>query len=156
MGEHYRFERRWQVDAPLEAVYDVLVDLEHYPLWWPQVRAVASLGPDHALVVCRSMLPLTLHLELRPAVRDRERGRLQVSIDGDLAGWSRFTLTGLGEGVEVGYLQEVEARRRLLDAGRWARPLVTANHSWMMQAGEHGLARRLSARHDGRTAPSPS
>ena len=27
------------------------IDLEHYVDWWPQVRAVASLGPDDALVL---------------------------------------------------------------------------------------------------------
>ncbi len=160
MGQHYRFERRWRVHAARDDVYDVLVDLEHYPRWWPQVRAVVSLGVDHALVVCRSLAPLSLNLELRPVTRDRERGRLEVSIDGDLVGFSRFTLSPLGGQlggqVEVAYEQEVEARRRLLDAGRWARPLVVANHSWMMRAGERGLAGALTAPGADRSAPTGS
>ena len=43
--------------APREAVHAVLHDLEHYPDWWPQVRAVAKVDDDTARVVCRSTLP---------------------------------------------------------------------------------------------------
>ena len=49
-------------------VHEVLLDLEHYVDWWPQVRAVASAGPDDALVVCRSLLPYDLELHLQQHV----------------------------------------------------------------------------------------
>ena len=129
----FRFEHRWLLDASREAAYDVLVDLERYPEWWPQISAVVKLGEDHGLVLCRSLLPFTLHLELRPEVRDPENGVLQVSIEGDLQGWSRFTLTPTPAGLDVHYEQEVETRRALLAATRFVRRVVRANHTWMMR-----------------------
>lgn len=134
----YAFEHRWLLPLRKQDVYDVLVDLERYPEWWPEIRAVAALGPDRALVACRSLLPFTLHLELRPVVRDPDRGVLEVAIDGDLKGWSRFTLTGTDAGLEVLYEQRVLTRGRL-DATRWVRPVVRANHAWMMRSARRGL-----------------
>lgn len=141
MGTTYRFESRWLLPTTPRAAYDVLVDLERYPLWWPQIKAVARLGDQHALVVCRSVLPFTLHLELRATVRDEPAGVLQVSIAGDLEGWSRFTLSRTVEGVRVHYEQEVLTRSPVLDLPRWARPLVRANHAWMMRSARIGLVR---------------
>jgi hypothetical protein len=143
VGTTFRFEHRWLLDSTREAAYDVLVDLERYPEWWPQVRAVAKLGEDHGLVLCRSLLPLTLSLELRPARRDPEAGVLEVSIDGDLHGWSRFTLTPSGAGLDVHYEQEVETQRAPLDATRLVRRVVTANHTWMVRGCRRGLATRV-------------
>jgi hypothetical protein len=145
MASAFRFESRWQLDATREAAYDVLVDLERYPLWWRQVRAVAKLGEDHAWVLARSLLPITLSLELRPVTRDPERGVLQISIDGDLQGWSRFELTPTGQGLDVWYEQEVVTHRAILGATRPLRAVVTANHSWMMRSCRLGLARRVAA-----------
>lgn len=143
MGTTYRFEERWLLPGDRQAAYDVLVDVEHYPEWWPQIKAVARLGEDHALVVCRSMLPFNLNLELRPTTRDPESGRLEVSIEGDLVGWSRFTLTPQGDELDVHYEQEVETRGHLLEAARWFKPLVRANHAAMMRSARRGLERRI-------------
>lgn len=134
----FSFEHHWVLPLRQQQVYDVLVDVEHYPRWWPQIRAVAALGPDRALVACRSVLPFTLHLELSPVVRDPGRGLLEVAIDGDLQGWSRFTLTPTDAGLDIRYEQEVRTRGRL-DATRWVRPVVRANHAWMMRSARRGL-----------------
>ena len=60
----YRFSSSFTLEAPRKRVHEVLVDLEFYSEWWPQVRAVAKIDDDHALVVCRSTLPYDLELEL--------------------------------------------------------------------------------------------
>lgn len=156
MGTSFRFEHRWQVDATREDAYAVLVDLERYPEWWPQVKAVVKLGEDHGLVLCRSFLPITLHLELRPVVRDADVGVLEVSIEGDLRGWSRFTLTPTERGLDVHYEQEVETHRALLDVTRLARGVVTANHTWMMRGCRRGLESRATSAAARGTAASPS
>ncbi|HSV37379.1 MAG TPA: SRPBCC family protein [Nocardioidaceae bacterium] len=144
MSTSFRFEHRWLLDAEAGAAYDVLVDVERYPEWWPQISAVAKLGEDHALVLCRSVLPFTLHLELRPVVRDPDAGVLHVSIDGDLEGWSRFTLSPTDAGLDVFYEQEVETRRPMLDATRWVRRAVRTNHTWMMRSARVGLETRVA------------
>jgi len=140
----YSFRHTTTVDADRDAVHAVLVDLEHYVDWWPQVRAVASLGPDDALVVCRSVLPYELELVLHAESRDVDV--LGVRIDGPIRGFARWTLTPTDTGTRLDFEQEVEA---VAPAFRWAsyvvRPLLAANHAAMMRGAERGLAARLGA-----------
>lgn len=141
MAARFRFDVGWQVAAPPDAVADALVDLAAYPLWWPQVVAVANLGEDRAWVVCRSRLPYDLDLVLT-AVR-RTPPRLEVAVEGDLQGWVRIGLVATSSGTEVRYTQEVTVAgvRGLL--ARPLRPLLVWNHEQMMRGLRTGLSRRL-------------
>ena len=148
MGPVFAFDGRWFVPAAPSAVHDVLVDLEHYPDWWPQVVAVASLGPDDARVLCRSVLPYTLDLVLHAA--DRSPSRLEVGVSGDLVGSVCFTLTPAddGRGTHLALAQEVTVPGLLGLAAYAARPVLRWNHHRMMAGCVAGLAARLSARSD--------
>ena len=84
MSPAYSFRGTWTVPAPVERVQPVLVDLERYPEWWPQVRAVAKITDDDARVLCRSVLPYTLDLLLH--AERREPTVLETSLAGDLHG----------------------------------------------------------------------
>jgi hypothetical protein len=86
----FAFEERWWLPAPPETVRNVLVDLERYPQWWPQILAVASLGPDDARVLCRSALPYTLDLVMHAV--SRELPVLEVVLEGHLRGRVRWRL----------------------------------------------------------------
>lgn len=139
----YVFRDSWETPAAPEAVHAVLLDLEHYVDWWPQVRAVASAGPDDAVVVCRSRLPYDLELHLRAESRDP--GLLRVAIDGPIRGYAAWRLTPTPAGTRLDFEQRVEAVARTF---RWAsyvaKPLLAANHAWMMRGAEQGLASVLS------------
>jgi hypothetical protein len=140
----YVFSDSWQTPAPRELVHDVLLDLEHYVDWWPQVRAVASSGPDDALVVCRSLLPYDLDLHLHAESRDPEL--LRVTIDGPISGYAAWRLTPAGAGTRLDFEQRVHAVTPLFRAASYvARPVLRANHAWMMRGAERGLASRLAA-----------
>ncbi|HEU4567577.1 MAG TPA: SRPBCC family protein [Marmoricola sp.] len=145
-GTSYHFSSSATVDAPRARVHGLLLDLERYPEWWHQVRAVGSLGPDDALLVCRSLLPYDL--EVRVHAVSREPGCLAVDVDGPLAGWVRWALTELGpHRTRLDYEQRVRVRSWPLVAGSWvARPLLRANHAWMMRGAERGIRRRLAPR----------
>ena len=126
-------------------LFDVLEDVADYPRWWPQVRAVARLDDETALVACRSLLPYTLHVELRPRVRDRDGGVLEAALDGDLVGRSRWSLTSAAGGTRMVYDQEVHAPSALMRGlTRLARPALEANHGWMMRGALRGLAGRTA------------
>jgi carbon monoxide dehydrogenase subunit G len=137
----YAFSGTWTVDAPSPAVQGVLVDLERYPEWWPQVRAVGSLGEDDALVLCRSALPYTLELRLH-AVR-REPSRLEVAITGDLDGTASWRLTDLGRRTRLDFTQEVTVGGWLAMLSPVVRPLLRWNHARMMAGCVEGLRERL-------------
>lgn len=140
----YVFRDSWEAPAPPEVVHAALVDLEHYVDWWPQVRAVASAGPDDALVVCRSRLPYDLELHLHAESRDP--ALLRVAIDGPIRGYAAWSLRPSPVGTRLDFEQRVEAVARSF---RWAsyvaRPLLAANHTWMMRGAEEGLTARVSS-----------
>lgn len=139
----YVFTDSWETRASRDQVHDVLLDLEHYVHWWPQVRAVASAGPDHAVVVVRSWLPYDLELHLHAESRDP--GLLRVGIDGPIRGFAAWRLTPVGDGTRLDFEQRVRAVARSF---RWAsyvaRPVLRANHAAMMRGAERGLAARLA------------
>lgn len=155
-GAQFRFTHEAVVPGSVTDVQAVVVDLEHYPSWWRQVRAVAKVDDDNALVVCRSVLPYDLELHLRAVRRDADL--LEVAIDGALHGWARWRLHAEGPGrTRLAYEQEVRAEARWLRLASYAvRPLLVWNHAVMMRGAERGLAERLSrAPRPPRRSPAP-
>ena len=143
MRRSYSFSGTWAVAAPRSLVQEVLVDLEHYPEWWPQVRAVASLGPDDARVLCRSTLPYLLDLHLH-AVR-RDASRLEVEITGDLDGRAAWDLTDLGRHTRLDFRQVVTVGGWLAFVSPLVGPLLRWNHGRMMAGCVAGLRERVAS-----------
>lgn len=140
----FEFRDTWAVAARPSRVHDVLLDLEHYPAWWPQVVAVAKVDDDTARVLCRSALPYTLDLVL--VAVHRGPTLLETRIGGDLVGSVRWRLSPEAGGTRLDFGQEVEVGRALLrTAARGVRPLLEWNHRRMMAGCRTGLARRLAA-----------
>ena len=138
----YTFTGRWELPGSVAEVHDLLVDLERYPTWWPQVVAVASLGPDDARVLCRSVLPYTLDVVLHAV--DRSPERLEVAVSGDLEGSVRFDLSPVAGGTRLELTQEVLVGGALGLASYAARPVLRWNHHRMMDGCIAGLRRQLS------------
>ena len=144
MSRDFEFRESWTVAAPRDRVRALLVDLEHYPDWWPQVRAVAKVDDDHAWVLCRSSLPYTLDLLL--TVVHREPGLLETTIGGDLVGSVRWRLSDAGPLTRLDYEQEVEIGNRMLRAAAVPlRPLLTWNHGRMMAGCLAGLRQSVES-----------
>lgn len=144
MSREFSFRDEWTVAAPMGEVQAVLVDLEGYPSWWPQVRAVAKLGPDDALVVCRSVLPYALEVRLHAVHRLPDL--LETALEGDLAGTARWRLTPVTGGTRLQFEQDVRVTGRLLGFAAYAgRPVLTWNHDRMMAGCIAGLRTRVGA-----------
>jgi len=138
----WSFRSSFDVAAPRDRVHEVLVDLEGYPSWWRQVRAVAKLGADDALVVCRSALPYSLHLHLHAV--HRRPDLLETAIDGDLVGVVRWRLAEVPSGTSLDFEQDVRVAGRLLTLGSYvARPALRWNHDRMMVGCREGLLSRV-------------
>jgi carbon monoxide dehydrogenase subunit G len=138
----FSFRERWVVAAPRERVHEVLADLEHYPRWWPQVRAVAKLGEDDARVLCRSALPYTLDLLLH--AEHRAPHLLETTLAGDLEGVVRWRLDDAGASTRLDFEQDVRVAGRLLGLASYAaRPVLRWNHDRMMAGCLVGLRGRL-------------
>ena len=144
MRPRFRFGGEWLVDAPMDAVQGCLADLAHYPDWWPEVRAVARMGPREARALVRSRLPYTLDLVLH-AEEGLAPGVLHTDLAGDLVGWARWELAEQGDRTRLTFAQEVMVSGRLFDlAARVARPLLVWNHDQMMASAVRHLPRAIA------------
>ena len=145
---HYRFRSTWRLDAQPAVVYAALARLERYPDWWSQVRYARPIDGDTVELMIRSVLPLEIRMTAHSSRRDPAAGILEARLSGDLAGYSRWTITPHGGGTRAVFQEVVDAGahpalRRLA----FARPAFHANHAMMMwqgQAGLRGLLRGLA------------
>ena len=143
MSPAFSFRGTWTVPAELARVQPVLLDLERYPQWWPQVLAVAKVTDDDARVLCRSTLPYTLDLYLH--AERREPTVLETRLSGDLDGTVRWRLAPVAGGTRLGLEQDVRVTGRLLGLASYAaRPLLRWNHDRMMAGCLAGLRARLA------------
>ncbi|MFW6599119.1 SRPBCC family protein [Propionibacteriaceae bacterium Y2011] len=143
-GRHFRFGGEWLVDVSQPVAYEVLADLAHYPDWWPEVRAVARLGPTEARVLVRSRLPYTLDLVLHAAragdTAPSGDDVLHTDLAGDLVGWARWCVSAEGERTRLAFSQEVDVTGTLLGlAAGIGRPLLVWNHEQMMRSAIRAL-----------------
>jgi hypothetical protein len=147
----YRFRDVWSLCAAGPHVFDALVDLINWPLWWPDVRSVHQLDDDTAELTCRAALPYALTFRLHRTEQDEHAGRLRVEMTGDLEGYTEGVVDGHGTGARLAIDQCVVVNKRLLRAfAPVARPLFRANHALMMWRGERGLRGYLTPGHQHR------
>ena len=153
MSGFYRFASSHRLEAPRDAVFAVLAEAETWGEWWPQIRSITAHSDVTGEVRIRSLLPLTLVLELTSEVVDASRGVLRARLAGDLEGWAQFTVNswtecGPGAGpvgeqsaTRLDYVQEATlVRPRVPAALAYAmRPVLIANHRLMMRSGMRGL-----------------
>ncbi|MDQ6777227.1 MAG: SRPBCC family protein [Actinomycetota bacterium] len=147
----YEFLTTWCVDAPIEAVFDVLHDAREYPRWWKGVQSVALLEPgdesgvgelDH--FVWRSVLPYSLGFDLR-VIRVEPPYLIEGLAHGELEGVGTWRLYG-GRGTAIVYDWRVQTTKRWMNAfGALARPAFAWNHDLVMRQGGKGLATELGA-----------
>lgn len=147
MTRFWRFHREWALAAPPDSVYAVCADIDSYPSWWREVRAVERIDEDCRVALIRSVLPYSLRLTMARELEDPVERRLRVRLGGDLTGWAEFRIAPGAAGNRastVGYHQEVEvtapALRRVAPL---LGPALRANHAVMMRSCERGLSRRL-------------
>jgi ribosome-associated toxin RatA of RatAB toxin-antitoxin module len=136
----YTFRSVWRVDAPPEDCYAVLYELKRYPEWWPEVKEVRPITDSKYELRCRSLLPYDLRFTTARAVEDPDRKVLEASMEGDLEGFSRWTIAAAAAGSLCTFDEHVITNKPLLNKlAPVARPAFRANHSLMMWNGRRGL-----------------
>lgn len=153
MGDsrRYVFRSVWRVPADRRDVYNVLADIERYPLWWPEVRGIRGIDERRVATECRSLLPYSLHFVMVRGHEDPDTGVLEALLFGDLEGFARWQLTTVRGGTRCSYDQEVRTHKGWLDVlAPVARPAFRANHWLMMRHGERGLRTYVAGYQTGR------
>jgi uncharacterized membrane protein len=140
VASEYVFADEWDVDAPIEAVYDVVVDARTYPDWWKPVYISVEGDERETRHHFKGRLPYTLKMRAELVEEDRPN-RFEVRVDGDLRGRGVWTFTERGGKTHVRWDWTVFADRPLL---RYLtpvlKPLFRFNHTWAVARANEQLA----------------
>ena len=148
----YSFLTTWIVDAPRDAVWDAIHEIESWPTWWRGVRSVDKVEAGDADGVgalyrheWRSVIPYPVRFDTR--ITRIERPHLIAAVaDGELAGTGTWRLFEDG-GTTVTYEWDVRTTRAWMNlVAPVARPVFRWNHNVVMHQGGEGLASLLGAR----------
>ena len=103
----YHFVSIWQIQAPIEWVWEEIYHAERWPSWWKYVAGVDELEPGAAdgvgkrlRLLFRTRLPYTLGFEVC-VTRAQPPWELRAEATGELEGTGRWTLTPAGAGTLV-------------------------------------------------------
>jgi len=148
----YHFVSTWQVQAPIERVWEEIYHAERWPSWWKYVIGVDVLEPGAAdgvgkrvRVLFRTRLPYTIGFDAR-STRVRPPTELESETIGELEGTGRWTLTSADGGTLVRYDWDVRTTRWWMNLlAPVARPAFSWNHGQLMREMAQSLARRLGA-----------
>ena len=152
MIRRFVYVTEWRLEAPIERVWDALVDVETWPQWWPHVRSVQTLhrGATSDLGTVRrlrwsSRLPYGFTLEVE-TTEMRTPHRLVGRATGDMAGTGLWELARDGAGTRVRYTWELALHTRWMRlCAPFMAPVFRWNHEGVMRSGGGGLARYLAA-----------
>ena len=160
MARH-RVVSTWHVDAPVERVWDAILDYPNWPTWWRGFVGVDRLrtGDESGVGTVlrqkwRSLLPYTLAFDLEITRVERHR-LLEGRASGPVDGSATWVFRPTSSGTEVTFTLDVRTTRPWMNlpvpfAGR----VFAANFGAVMHWGSEGLARLLGTSVVDRTAAS--
>lgn len=142
----YSFLTTWILDAPRDAVWEAIYEIERWPAWWPGVRRVEKLEHGDADGIgavyrheWRSVIPYPVRFETR-ITRIEPRQLIEAEAHGELAGTGRWRFFGDRE-TAVTYEWNVRTTRPWMNLlAPVARPVFRWNHNVVMHQGGQGLA----------------
>lgn len=144
---------QWQLESPIDRVWDAIVTAEKWPLWWRFVRKVEEVekGDADGLGALRnytwsSRLPYRLSFAMRVTAVMRPT-YLEGAAVGDLSGSGHWRLIADGSTTRVRYDWTVIATKPWMNAlAPLLEPVFRWNHHEVMAEGGRGLARYLGVR----------
>jgi hypothetical protein len=146
----YHLQTIWRIKAPLEKVYDAILNSLTWPDWWQGVEKVeqtASGDVDGINSIrrysWRGELPYSLILDVR-ATGIQKLVAIEGEATGDLAGIGRWHFSRKGLITTVHFDWHVHSTKWWMNlVAPLARTLIIRNHNLIMTQGGEGLARLL-------------
>ncbi|NJP11087.1 MAG: polyketide cyclase [Leptolyngbyaceae cyanobacterium RU_5_1] len=146
----YRFLTVWLLDAPIEKVWEAIVDYNRLPIWWKAIAKVEEIRPGDSTgvgSVCRMTwkTPLSYSLTYESTVTLIEPlHRLELHAVGELEGSGRWEVSTTEAGTLVHYYWMVRTTKTWMNLlALLIRPLMEWNHNAIMEQGGKGLAHYL-------------
>lgn len=149
----YKFLTRWELQAPIETVWDAVSDPRTYTKWFPYISRVAQVAPGDPDGAGRAYrftitgkLPYSLSFTVENVRQDPPR-LLDSRSTGQLEGTGRWELSQEGDITTALYYWHVRTTRRWMNlTAPLLRPLFAWNHHKIMDKGGTRLAAYLGAR----------
>ncbi len=148
----YHFVSTWQIQAPIERVWEEIYHAERWPTWWKYVAGVEELEPGAAdgvgkrmHLLFRTRLPYTLGFDVC-VTRVQPPSELDAEARGELEGTGRWRLCQADGGTLIRYTWDIRTTRWWMNLlAAVARPAFSWNHHELMSTGGESLAARLGA-----------
>lgn len=149
----YRFITSWQLEAPLQSVFDTILDSLHWPNWWRGAEYVEQLEPGDANGIgsrrrytWKSLMGYRLCFDAL-ASRVEPPHVLEATVIGDLKGYGRWTFCHDKGITTVCYEWHVHTTKHWMNLlAPVAHGIFSYNHHVLMRRGAEGLAHHLRAR----------
>ncbi len=151
----YHFVTRWVIPAPIELVWEEIVDAQSWPAWTPGFKKVQLHGPapvlePDAVADCqvRGALPYTLRFSFQ-VVGFQPPRLLEIRAWGDLVGTGKWDLEPHPQGTAGTYYWDVGTSRPILNLAAklpFAKAMMARNHDEVMKDAHRGLVARVQAR----------
>jgi uncharacterized protein YndB with AHSA1/START domain len=137
----YHFVTDWSFKAPVNKVWDAIVDVEAYPTWWPGFKKAQIRGTDKTLRI-GTVIDVTVkgflgELNFTLEVRELEmHKKLLFKSSGDLQGTGLWVFEQQNRETRVRYYWDVGTTGLLMNlVGLFAKPWLTRSHEKVMSVG---------------------
>ncbi len=146
----YHFVTTWKYKIPIEKIWPILRDAEHWPSWWKGVRRVETLQQGDAdgigmvqRFTWRSLLPYNLVFDTK-VTRVVYHQEIEAEASGELEGKGLWQLCESGSITTLHYAWDVRTTKEWMNTlAPIARPFFNLNHDIVMRWGGEGLAKLL-------------
>jgi hypothetical protein len=151
--EMYHFITTWFFRAPIEKVWNEVIDVEAYPTWWPGIRRVIIQGPESRIQVgsivdykLKGSLPNTLQFSTK-VTSLQPPSIVELESLGDLVGEGKGILESQSDGTIVTFYWEVGMSNPFLNLiGKlsFVKTVLEKSHNDAMAKGYQALKTRLA------------
>lgn len=151
-ANHYSFVTTWKIEAPLQAVWDVIRSSQDFPYWWKAVLNVKTIDRGNHMGIGRleeqtwkGLLPYQLTFLIKITAIDYLKS-IEFTASGNLEGYGKWSFNTEEYGVTLQHTWDVKTTEKWLNIlAPVAKPLLAWNHDEIMRWGAQGLARKLNA-----------
>ena len=148
----YSFITRWQIEAPIEDVWNSIYESADWPQWWKGVEQVEIIQENDATGIngirkytWKSVLPYTLSFQMK-LVEKIDRKLLRGIAFGELEGEGTWHFKEENGITKVQYHWNVKTNKAWMNHFAFIlKPIFKFNHNIVMRWGSEGLAKKLNA-----------
>ena len=151
--DKYNFLTIWEIEAPIEKVWDILIHSEQWPNWWKAVESVVEIAPGEPSLIGNIRrftwkTPLAYKLAFNTRItRIQPPKLLELVANGEVEGVGLWELEAVEQVTIARYTWTVNTTKPWMNIlALFMRPLMEWNHNEIMRQGGEGIAKLLGAR----------